>query len=71
MAEPIFRPMAAPQTESGIPRAMGTALFLHRLQQQLKPPAQRQAVANGHPIIHAPIIVRAARPSHKSSTQLY
>ena len=71
---PIFRPLQANVAPVSIPRAMGTALFLHRMKTQLKPPTDGKAGqlhANGHPIIHQPIVVRPARPTHTTSTQLY
>ena len=70
MAAPLFKPMKAPKPVH-VPRAMGTALFLHRMQQMFKPQKPGQAHANGHPIIHAPIVVRPARSTHTTTTQLY
>lgn len=71
MAAPIFKPMPAPKPVHGLPRATGTALFLHRMQQLFKPQKPGHAHANGHPIIHQPIVVRPARPTHTTTTQLY
>lgn len=72
MATPIFKPIQGHAAPVSVPRALETALFVHRIKQQYKPRKDPALLhANGHPIIHQPIVVRPARPTHQSSTQVY
>ena len=61
--QPIMKPVHVSQTVdgSGQPRAMATALFLHRVKQALKPPTSVAKNLEGHPILHVPIVVKPRR----------
>jgi hypothetical protein len=69
MASPLFKAARAPHYSTHIPRSLSTALFVHRMKSSLAPKS-RAIHAGGHPIIHQPIVVRPARASHTSNTQL-
>lgn len=71
MASPLFKPMTTHHTASILPRATGTSLFMQRMKKTFAQPKVAKNVANGHPVIHQPIVVRPARPTHTSTTQLY
>ena len=67
MASPIFKvPSAAPY--HGLPKTAATGLFLHRMKQAFTPPkaAKPKTTLHGHPIIHAPVVVKAPKPVHTS-----
>ena len=68
MATPIFNTSynsVAPF--HGLPKTAQTGLFIHRIKSAAKPKAPGQTrTAHGHPVIHAPVVVRPSRPVHTS-----
>ena len=43
---------------------------MHRMTQKFKPPKAPKTTAHGHPIIHAPVVIKAPKTVHTSPGSL-